>query len=509
MEATVESLCTALVRSRLLTPDAVRGLYQRWLRELKELAPDAAAFSRWLVANQFASEFQIGVLARGRGDQLFLNQYKLIDRVGRGRMAGVYKAVHNLGQVVAIKVLPPSSARDPFVFARFLREARLARGLDHPNVVRTFQIAEAIGVHYLVMEYLEGETLAEVLRRRGPLPPEEAVFVVYQALLGLRHLHERGIVHRDLSPENLMLVGGGPNDCSGATVKILDIGTGRAMFDEESEAPKFALTSAGEQLGTPEYTAPEQSADARGADIRADLYSLGCVLFHALAGESPFADKSRVRLLVRHASEAPRPLSAVCPDAPTGLQRVLDRLLAKQVASRYADPEEALQALAPFLPNVARGVITPQQPEYQAFLGWLQTQTVDVEPDDSLDPAAAPARTSARRDAVGAVANSSAGAAPARRSRPLPGRARDAPAVAEEEVTRVAPLSEAVPTAPSADEDSAPVQSVSKKPAGKKAEPMPDGPAESGVRSLMIAAIGVGVVCVLLLNALIVLLLVR
>jgi serine/threonine protein kinase len=485
MEATVESLCKELTRSRLLTPDVVRGIYQRWLREAKEAAPDTAAFSRWLVANEFASEFQLGVLSRGRGDQLYLNQYKLIDRVGRGRMAGVFKAVHNLGQVVAIKVLPPSKARDATVFARFRREARLARGLDHPNVVRTFQIAEADGVHYLVMEYLEGETLADVLRRRGPLPPEEAVFVVHQALLGLQHLHEKGMVHRDLSPENLMLVGGGPDSCLRATVKILDIGTGRAMFDEENNTPDFALTTAGDQLGTPEYMAPEQAADAPAADIRADLYRVGCILFHALAGESPFADKSRVRLLVRHASETPRPLSAVCPDAPPKLQGVLDHLLAKQAAKRYADPAAALKALTPFIPNVAPSVIASLRPEYKAFLEWLDTQVVDAELDEPPDPVPAP--KAARRVAVEAAARGAAKHAAL--VEPVPEVRRDESSD-EVDVERVEP--------------------VSAKPTDKELESAADEPpAEAGVRNLILVAIGVGVVCMLLLIALIVLLLVR
>src|SRR5206468_2519439 len=129
---------------------------------------------------------------------LRLNQYKLIDRLGQGRMAGVYQAVHELGQTVAIKILPPSKAKDPQLFGRFQREARLALRLQHPNVVRTFQVGEANGLNYLVMEYLDGEDLEDVFKRRGKLPPAEAVRLVYQALQGLQHLHEQGMVHRDL-----------------------------------------------------------------------------------------------------------------------------------------------------------------------------------------------------------------------------------------------------------------------------------------------------------------------
>src|SRR5262249_49448253 len=145
-------------------------------------------------------------LLRGHADHIFFNDYKLLDRIGRGRMAGVYKAVHQLGQTVAIKVLPPSKAKDPQALSRFQREARMAMKLKHPNVVRPFHPRESNGLQYLVMEYLDGEPLDEVLKRRGRLPPTEAARLIYQALQGLAHIQEQDMVHRDLEPANLMLV---------------------------------------------------------------------------------------------------------------------------------------------------------------------------------------------------------------------------------------------------------------------------------------------------------------
>src|SRR5262249_38695905 len=153
-------------------------------------------------------EYQVGVIGRGNANQLLLGSYKILERIGKGRMAGVYKALHELGQVVAIKVLPPSKARDPQILGRFEREARLALRLKHPNIVRTFQTGTWSGLHCLVMEYLEGETLEEVLARRGKLPVGEAVRLIWQALNALQEIHEEGLVHRDLKPGNLMLVGG-------------------------------------------------------------------------------------------------------------------------------------------------------------------------------------------------------------------------------------------------------------------------------------------------------------
>ncbi len=396
MESTVEALCKALARSRLLSPDAVRGLYQRWIREAKESAPDVSRFGRWLVANQVVSEYQLGVLSRGHGDQLFLNQYKIIERVGRGRMAGVFKAVHNLGHTVAIKVLPPSKARDPMTFARFQREARLALRLRHPNVVRTYHTDEAKGLHYLVMEYLEGETLAEVLQRRGRLSVPETVRVGRQALLGLQHLHENKLVHRDITPGNFMLLGGDSESSLHAKLKILDIGTGRELFEEgEPSGKQFALTNEGDVLGSPLYMAPEQASNPHAADIRADLYGLGCVLYHALAGRPPFDDKSNVRLLVRHAKETPLPLAEVCPDAAPALQGFFDRLLAKDPARRYPDPQTALDALNACTEATADEVAA-EGPELRAYLEWVEEQTVDVKKSGA--PAAEPAPRRPRSD---------------------------------------------------------------------------------------------------------------
>jgi tRNA A-37 threonylcarbamoyl transferase component Bud32 len=493
MEATVDSLCRSLSGSGLLSADLVRGLQERWPREAKGSPADTGAFARWLVSKGVATKFQLGVLSAGRGEQLTLGKYKLLDRVARGRVAGVFKAVHSLGEVVAIKVLPPSKTKNPKIFARFQREARLAQRLNHPNVVRTFQLAEDEGVYYLVMEYLDGETLADVLRRRGPLPPDEAVYVTHQALLGLEHVHEQGLVHRDLSPENLLLVDGKPDDTRTATVKILDIGTGRATLDGDGEQPGVELTLAGDQLGTPEYQAPEQAADARNVDIRADLYSIGCVLFHALAGEPPFVDtKDRVGLIMRHLSEAPRSLLAVCPDAPPKLQGVLDRLLAKKPVQRFANPAEALKALAPFLPKVAQKAAGQERPELKAFLRWLQTETAaELELPPEPVAYAGAGRNTARRDLLADLAQ--------------PTVEVDTPgwlAGAEPETPEVARLR-------GANEFGIDLSAGAGQRSKKEVKTIPATRSQPSTQTLLIAALGVGALAVLLLIIVIVILLIR
>ncbi|MCI0460070.1 MAG: protein kinase [Gemmataceae bacterium] len=353
MDPGVQHVVGLLLRSRLLTADEAKALYQRWRAETKHGRRDGKRFTKWLVANGSVTEYQAALLARGHTEGFFLGAYKILERLGRGRMAGVYKAVHHGGQVVAVKVLPPSKAKDPALLARFQREARLAVRLHHPHVVRALEVGVEGDHHYLVLEYLEGETLEEVLKQRGRLAPSEAVRLVQQALLGLHHLHEQGLVHRDLKPGNLMLVpaAAGEDPVRSGTVKILDIGLGRELVLEASAAPveDGQLTGVGVVLGTPDYLAPEQARDARTADIRADLYSLGCVLYHAVAGQPPFPDTNLINQMVRHATEPPRPLQEFTSAVPEGLQAIVNRLLAKDPAQRYATPAQAAQALQSML----------------------------------------------------------------------------------------------------------------------------------------------------------------
>jgi serine/threonine protein kinase len=253
------------------------------------------------------------------------------------------------------------------------------------------------------MEYLEGETLDDVLARRKRLPPQEAVRLVHQALLGLQHLHEQNMVHRDVKPANLMLAfppgKENPDTTAQATVKILDIGLGRSMFEEDNPSgggQDGNLTAEGVILGTPDYLAPEQARDPSNIDIRADIYSLGCVLYHCLTGQPPFPDKNILNQMVRHATETPRPLKDFNPDIPDGLQQVINWMLAKQPEGRYPSPERAAQALQMFLLAEAAPATGPSQGQGGAgaaqrkYLSWLDELPQEAPAAPRAKPAAPP-----------------------------------------------------------------------------------------------------------------------
>jgi serine/threonine protein kinase len=435
--ATAPEYCSLLVKSKLLPPEEVESLYRKWKEEKPGSDERVDSLRRFLVHRRALTEYQAALVQRGRADGFFIGGYKILDQIGKGQMGGVYKAVHNFGQLVAVKILPASRAKNAHVLGRFQREARLLTQLDHPNVVRAYQVGESGGVHYIVMEYLEGETLNEVLLRRARLPLGEGVRLMRQALDGLQHLHEKRMVHRDMKPANMMLMPGWekgkPDTTWEATVKILDIGLGRELFDEDAPEGQIEtqLTQEGSVLGTPDYLAPEQAKDARSADIRADIYSIGCVLYHCLAGRPPFPETNIMAQMLKHATEPPAPLRVFVDDVPPAFQLVMDRFLAKAPERRFQAPGEAAEALKSFATGGAPAVAAKMVPAYR---DWLESEsamemprmppvTGGTGPAPALTtqpvrpaPAPAPAAPATRP----APAKSGTVAAPARKSESVP-----------------------------------------------------------------------------------------
>lgn len=379
LDMSVEGLCNQLAKYRLLGPERVRALRGKW-RALAGAEMDRVeAFRQWLTRSGEVTAFQLELLDRGQPELLFFGDYQIRHRIGQGRMAGVYQAEHVCGQKVALKVLPSSKARHAQLLARFVREARLAVRLDHDNVVRTFHHGQTYqGLRYLVMEFLEGETVEDLIQRRGRLAPGEALGILAQALEGLDYLLDVGLVHRDLKPANLMLVPWVGPGRQNSTVKILDIGLGKELFEEGSPGgpEKSALTQVGAMLGPVDYMAPEQARDPRQADIRSDLYSLGCILYEMLTGAPPFPGGHLAGQVGRHAEETARPLKQFLPDLAPEVEQIVHKLMAKDPALRYPTPDQVLKDVRRLLGSVAWPQSKSNRPS-RAYLTWLQLQPVE------------------------------------------------------------------------------------------------------------------------------------
>ena len=282
-------------------------------------------------------------------------KYRIVRLLGRGGMGSVYEAHHErMDRRQALKVINTELVDNPEALLRFEEEIKAVAKLDHPNIARAYD-AESFGsLQTIVMEFVPGQTLHEFLKKRGRLSVVEACRCVRQACLGLQHAHERGIVHRDLKPQNLMLAR------DSGVVKILDFGLAKIV--SENKALR-GLTKANMTMGTYEYSAPEQALDAARADIRADIYSLGCTIYYLIAGVLPFDYNSGydtdAKLLLAHQNETPRPLCEVRPETPRELSELVDRMLAKNPADRPQTPGDVAKALLPF----AKGATTGPTPE--------------------------------------------------------------------------------------------------------------------------------------------------
>jgi serine/threonine-protein kinase len=308
---------------------------------------DAPALIEHLVQAGALTPYQAERLLQEKGADLVLGQYVLLEPLGQGGMGQVFKARHQLmKRLVALKVIRAEFLAHPQALRRFRREIELAAQLAHPNIVAAFDAEQVGGRHFLVTEYCEGPDLGRLLRRQGRLAVGQACDFMRQAALGLQHALERGMIHRDIKPENLLVAGN--------VVKILDFGLARLRQPDESASTTGPVTQEGSFVGTPDYAAPEQSKDLRRADIRSDLYSLGCTLYQALSGQVPFPGGTVLEKLLRHEIEEPAPLERLRPDAPAPVCAIVRTLMAKKPGDRYQTPADAAAALARFArPDVA------------------------------------------------------------------------------------------------------------------------------------------------------------
>jgi serine/threonine protein kinase len=287
-------------------------------------------------------------------------QYEVLGTLGQGGMGVVYLARHKLsGRQEVLKVMNKEVLSRPGAKDRFLREIQTAAQLDHPNVVKMYTALELGPLLVLVMQYVPGTDLGSAVKKNGPILVTNACYYIQQAALGLQHAFEKGMVHRDIKPQNLIL----SQDTKKQVVHILDFGLAKATSEKDAALPAgeelsagadAGLTGDGKMLGTPHYVAPEQIRDATKADIRSDIYSLGCTLYFLLTGKTPFKAKTLHGILSAQQLAEPKPLNLMRPDVPEELAAVARKMMAKDPAKRYQMPIEVVQALAPFIKSVLK-----------------------------------------------------------------------------------------------------------------------------------------------------------
>jgi serine/threonine protein kinase len=359
---TADDYLKILQRSQLVAADRLEAYLSADRRPRNVSAKEMAQrlFQAGLVTN-----FQNEQLLKGKYRGFTIGKYKVLDRIGSGGMGQVFLCEHpHLRRRAAVKVLPTERAADEALRGRFLREARAAATLDHPHIVRAFDVDEDKGLHFLVMEYVEGNDLYHIVKKRGPLPIADACEFIRQGALGLQHAHEAGLIHRDIKPSNFLV------DKNGV-VKLLDLGLAR--FSEETSDALTQRFDGNNVLGTADYVAPEQTRDSHEVDQRCDIYALGGTLYFLLTGQSPFPDGSPADKMIAHRQRKPTPVRQLRPDVPPGLALVIDKMMAKNPKDRFDSAFEVTEALEPWLRSTRPPAAEPLLPQGSSIVSIVPT----------------------------------------------------------------------------------------------------------------------------------------
>ena len=334
----------------------------------EQAAPPDDATVISATAAPLASAAEIGRRLEGA----MLGPYRLESFVGGGGMGAVFRALDTtLDRIVAVKVLAGRQADDEEMLRRFRVEAQSAARLDHENIGRVHAVGSEGGWHYIVFEFIEGRNVRDVVRADGPFDLARTVDVAIQVADALEHAAEREVVHRDIKPSNIVITPAG-------RARIVDMGLARVA----QVAGEGDLTVSGMTLGTFDYISPEQARDPRAADVRSDLYSLGCTMFFMLAGRPPFAEGTMVQKLLQHQQEPPPDIALLRPDVPARFAAIVARLMEKEPAARYQRPADLVAELVSFADDQGLEVAAPRsaavttvtvvdRPPRPAVLPWL------------------------------------------------------------------------------------------------------------------------------------------
>ncbi|WP_419192821.1 protein kinase domain-containing protein [Kolteria novifilia] len=387
MPPTLVKFAEDILATGLVDEGAMRDLRA----ELPEDA-DAEALGKRLVLDRKLTTYQASMIYQGRGKNLSIGDYVLVDKLGAGGMGVVFRARHRtMDREVALKILPTAAMKTQAKVQRFRREVRAAAKLIHQNIVTAFDAGESGGLHYLVTELVEGPNLTDLVRKKGPMPVAKAIRAVIDAGRGLGYAHSKGIVHRDVKPGNMLL------DPEG-TVKVLDMGLARFEAEVAEEA-NDQLTVSGMVMGTIDYIAPEQATSTKGADARADIYSLGCTLYFLLVGKPIYKGETPYEKIHAHVNSPIPKLKRKRPDIPEGLEKVFERMVAKDAAQRYQTMKEVIADLEACMASEATATMTQTESATAASdaADWLEaasaTATIPAEElprrrgDDTIESA--------------------------------------------------------------------------------------------------------------------------
>ncbi|MCA9018238.1 MAG: serine/threonine protein kinase, partial [Planctomycetaceae bacterium] len=308
----------------------------------------AAALAELLLQSGMLTEYQSHALSSREARPLLIGDYLILEPIGSGGMGTVYKAMHQrMKRIVALKVIRADLEHVPDRLKRFEREVQTAARLSHPNIVTAYDAGEHEGVHYLICEYIDGESLTQLVRDSGPLDFPDAVNCILQVAQGLEYAHSRGVIHRDIKPANILVDDQGD-------LKILDMGLARLQESDDilGSSSQTELTSSQFFMGTIDYMAPEQARNTRLADHRSDIYSLGCTLYFLLTAKPVFGGGTTVERILAH-KEQPIPcLSATLPHVPADFDRIFAKMLAKDPEERYQSASDFIRDLRQFTTEI-------------------------------------------------------------------------------------------------------------------------------------------------------------